>query len=285
MPADPVQPTPLTSSIASMPCVLALDTTAGACSVAVVGEVIRAQRSLPMTQGHSRLLLGMVNEALAESGLTGEQIDAVAFGSGPGSFTGLRVACGVAQGLALGWGRPVVAVDSLLTLAWQAARAAFDSGESGPQDRVLVALDLRMQELAHAVYRLADFNLKPESELSHWPQPSHAPHLGSSQAALHVFEQLAEVPMWLAGDGFDAHGVLQAWASAGSSRSGLRAVRPASAIQPQAWAVGQLAQIGALCGQAVDAEEAGPFYLRDKVALDVQEQAAVRAARNAARAG
>jgi len=285
MRADPVQPTPLTSSSASMPCVLALDTTAGACSVAVVGEVIRAQRSLPMTQGHSRLLLGMVNEALAESGLTVEQIDAVAFGSGPGSFTGLRVACGVAQGLALGWGRPVVAVDSLLTLAWQAARAAFDSGESGPQDRVLVALDLRMQELAHAIYKLSDFDLKSGSGLSHWPQPSHAPHLGSAQAALHAFEQLAEAPMWLAGDGFDAHGVLQAWASAGLSRSGSRAMRPESAIQPQAWAVGQLAQIGAQCGQAVDAAQAGPFYLRDKVALDVQEQAALRAARNAARVG
>lgn len=285
MPVDPVHPSLLRPEKAVRACVLALDTTAGACSVAVVDERVRASTSVSMTQGHSRHLLRLVNEVLSESGLSSREIGAIAFGSGPGSFTGLRVACGVAQGLALGWGLPVIGVDALTSLAWQAAQAAIDSGESCAQDLLLVALDLRMQEVAHTVFRLGDFDLQLIHERGAWPSPVLPVQLGSAQAAVRSFEQSACSRVWLAGDGFDAHALLADWVSERGVSSGIKLLRPESAIQPQAWSVARLAQIGEGLGQAVDAARASPFYLRDKVALDVDEQAAVRAARNAARAG
>lgn len=244
------------------PVVLAIDTTAGTCSVAIDTGAASVHRTLPMTQGHSRHVLPLIESLLAESGLARSRIDLIGFGCGPGSFTGLRIACGIAQGLAFGLDRPVVAVDSTRSLAWQAASAGIGG------DRIWVALDLRMGEVCHAVYP------SPEGVLADpWADPDPALALGPPADALRAFGACGASRPLLAGDAFDVHPALGALVL-----DPIR--RPARAIQPDATAVARLAALGAR--RAVDASLAAPLYLRDKVALDVTEQAALRAARAAA---
>jgi len=99
-------------------------------------------REVHAGQTHSQLLLPMCQDLLAEAGLGLAQLDGIAFGAGPGSFTGLRIACAVAQGLAFGADVPVLGVGTLLALA-EASGAA----------RVIACLDARMGEVYHAAYR------------------------------------------------------------------------------------------------------------------------------------
>ena len=247
---------------AGRPIVLALDTTAGRCSVALGWPGGGLVRRLPMVHGHSRHLLRLVDEVLLESGFEPGSVEAIGFGCGPGSFTGLRIACGVAQGLGFGWGRPLVPVDAMRTLALQAVLA-----HDGPADRVLVALDLRMGEVCCAA-----FDAGPALRRADWTEPTLGPTLASAGDAAALFEALAPARSLLAGDGFDAHPALRA-------RVGSLGPRPDDAAQPDAFAVARLAAAGLALGRAVDAADAAPTYLRDKVALDVDEQAALRAAR------
>ncbi|HYF58424.1 MAG TPA: tRNA (adenosine(37)-N6)-threonylcarbamoyltransferase complex dimerization subunit type 1 TsaB [Burkholderiaceae bacterium] len=258
-------------------CILAIDTTAGICSVALDGPAGTARRAEPMTQGHSRHVLAMVRSVLDELDVAPDAVDAIGFGAGPGSFTGLRIACGIAQGLGFGWSRPLVPVDSMRTLALQGALA---DGGSPAGALVLVALDLRMGEVCRAAFR-AD-----ALAADGWPEPLAPTALGGPDEALAAFEALAaggagrsaSSSLRLAGDGFDAAPALAGWAAARA----VDATRPASAVQPDAAAVAVLARRGLAAGRAIDAADAAPVYLRDKVALDVGEQAALRAARAAA---
>lgn len=243
------------------PRVLAIDTTAATCSVAFDG----VRRSLPMVHGHSRHLLPLVAEVLAEAGAGPSAVDAIGFGSGPGAFTGLRIACGVAQGLAFGWDRPVVAVDAMRTLAWQ---AAYDDAEAlRPRALVCVALDVRMGEVCRAAFQLEPLRS------GRWPDACLQAAIAAPAAALSDFDRLDPFDVVLAGDGYDRHPALARWAG--------DRPRPAGARQPDAAAVAALATIGLRSGRGVDAAAAAPWYLRDKVALDVDEQAALRAARAA----
>ncbi len=120
--------------------ILTLDTSTEQCSCALLcGTDIQA-RSEWAPRRHAELLLPMAEALLAEAGLTPRQLDAVAFGRGPGSFTGLRIACGVAQGVALAADIPALPISSLAALA-QAAVQEFDG------EQVLAALDARMAEV------------------------------------------------------------------------------------------------------------------------------------------
>jgi tRNA threonylcarbamoyladenosine biosynthesis protein TsaB len=252
--------------------VLAIDTTAGQCSVALLSPDGCMVRVEAMIQGHSRAVLPMVDGLLGSSGIAASAIDLIGFGSGPGSFTGLRVACGVAQGLGFGWGRPLVAVDAMRTLALQAAQAAGEAGASPAW--LMVALDVRMGEVCHAVFRYADL-----AGARGWPVPVASPVIGSPAQAMTVFDEFAGEVAWLAGDGFQGYPALADWAQqAGDLRQ-----RPDAAVQPDALAVARLALLGWQQGRSIDAALAAPDYLRDKVALDVTEQAALRATMKAAR--
>jgi tRNA threonylcarbamoyladenosine biosynthesis protein TsaB len=252
--------------------VLAIDTTAGQCSVALLSPRACMVRVETMIQGHSRAVLPMIDDLLGSSGFTASAIDLIGFGSGPGSFTGLRVACGVAQGLGFGWGRPLVAVDAMRTLALQAAQAAGEAGASPAW--LMVALDVRMGEVCHAVFRFADL-----AGAKGWPAPMAGPVIGSPAQAMTVFDEFSGEAAWLAGDGFQSYPVLADWAlQAGDTRQ-----RPDRAVQPDALAVARLARLGWQQGRSIAAALAAPDYLRDKVALDVTEQAALRATMKAAR--
>ena len=128
--------------------ILALETATEACSVAIIlddGQVLSRYEYSPRLQ--TQLLLPMVDELLAESGLSASQLTAVAYSRGPGSFTGVRISAAAAQGLAFGWDLPVLAISSLQTMAQTAYRlAAFE--------RVVTIFDARMNEVYVAAYEL-----------------------------------------------------------------------------------------------------------------------------------
>ena len=117
-----------------------------------VGVQVGAQQHVVDAPGGAKAsaaLIPAVLALLAQAGVRVADLDAVAFGRGPGAFTGLRTACAVAQGLALGAGKPVLAIDSLLAVAEEARQAAF---ESAPELAVWVAMDARMNEIYAAAY-------------------------------------------------------------------------------------------------------------------------------------
>lgn len=215
---------------------IALDTATEVCTVALWldGEVL--ERSEPGAQ-HSERILPMVDTLLAEAGLALTQLDALAFGRGPGSFTGLRIGAGVAQGLAFGADLPVVPVSSLAVLA---------QGEDAV--KVLAAFDARMQQVYWGAY------------------VRNAQGIMEAQGPEGVFAPLAiPVP-----EGTDWHGAGPGWDVYHASLqqlmgSGLAGWRPH--CLPHARHVAELGVAGLLAGQAVTAEAALPIYVRDDIAV------------------
>ena len=123
--------------------ILALDTATEACSAALLsGAVVHARHEIAPRR-HAELILPMVDGILAEAGLGLDDLDAIAFGRGPGAFTGVRIAAGVTQGLALGAGLPVIPLSSLATLA---------QGAASESALLLPAIDARMGEIYWAAY-------------------------------------------------------------------------------------------------------------------------------------
>lgn len=226
---------------------LALETSTEYCSCAlsVAGEV----RELCVQAGHthSERLLPMVAELMAEAGIGYSQLEVIAFGAGPGSFTGLRIACGAAQGLAFAHELPVVPVSTLAALA-----ADSDA------DRVLACLDARMGELYLAAYERTGTGWR-EVFAPALLRTDNVPQLEGKWAGI--------------GSGFAAHG------TALEARYALSSIQPERF--PRARAIAALALAKAARGETVPADAAAPFYLRDKVALDKTEQAALRAANQA----
>ncbi|NML13653.1 tRNA (adenosine(37)-N6)-threonylcarbamoyltransferase complex dimerization subunit type 1 TsaB [Azohydromonas caseinilytica] len=217
--------------------VLALAGPGGALTLDEAGGAESSRRVLPAALG-----------LLRQAGLTLQALDAVAFAHGPGAFTGLRTACAVAQGLAFGAGKPVLALDSLLIVA-EDARAQCDGGDGF---EVGVAMDARMNELYAARYRWSG---------QAW-QTLQAPALYAPGA------WDADAPV-LAGSGLD---LLPAPAAA--------ALRLPQA-RDRAGALLRLAQQAWARGEALDAAQALPLYLRDKVAQTTAEREAARAAAGA----
>lgn len=121
--------------------VLAVDTATEACSAACFSGGKLVQQDALDPQGHSRLLLGMIEAVLVQAQLTRGSLDAVAYDAGPGSFTGIRIGAGVAQGLALGLDKPLLSVSSLMALA-EGEHAAHPE-----HSRVLVTIDARMDQV------------------------------------------------------------------------------------------------------------------------------------------
>lgn len=150
--------------------ILALDTATEACSAALLAGAAVHERHEIAPRRHAELILPMVDGVLAEAGLGLNDLDAIAFGRGPGAFTGVRIAAGVTQGLALGAGLPVIPLSSLATLAQGAAGKSGGSGFGRPQDTrragatdgahhqpatLLPAIDARMGEIYWATYETA----------------------------------------------------------------------------------------------------------------------------------
>lgn len=128
--------------------ILALDTATEACSCALYVEGTCEELHELAPRRHAELILPMVTQLLETSGLSLSQLDGIAFGRGPGSFTGIRIAAGIAQGFAFGAGVPIIPVSTLMGLA-QGGYRAFG------EEKILVAIDARMQQVYWGGYRLA----------------------------------------------------------------------------------------------------------------------------------
>lgn len=223
--------------------ILALDTSTEYCSVALWRDGTVDYCDAAAGQTHSQLLLPMIDQLLRRHALALGQLDGIAFGSGPGSFTGLRIACGVAQGLAFGRNLQVVGVSTLLALA-----------DAVPSDRVVCCLDARMGEIYHAAYERSGGAWRTVHEAG-LCAPDKAPLLSAGA--------------WVAcGSGFSAHEAALKKRYAGC----LSRILPD--LYPHAR---QIASLGARefeQGNGKPAEQALPVYLRDKVALRTDERTA-----------
>ena len=223
---------------------LAIETATDTCSAAlwIDGELCERFEVAPQRQ--SELILPMMDALLAEAGLRPAQLDALAFGRGPGSFTGVRIATGVAQGVAFAAGLPVVGVSTL------AALAQGHLGATGCR-RVLAAYDARMGEVYWAACE-AD----GEGVMRVSGEELVVPADG--------------VPM---PEGIDWQGVGSGWAAYGEAlarRLGGRVMRIDAEARCHARDVARIGAIDFAAGRAVPAEQALPVYLRDRVAWKTQ---------------
>ena len=221
--------------------ILALDTSTEYCSVALWrdGDVDICEAHAG--QRHSELLLGMVDDLLVRQELRVGELDGIAFGQGPGSFTGLRIACGVTQGLAFAAGIPVIGVGTLLAMA-----------EAAQAERVVCCLDARMHEIYHAAYEKSGDGWETVCEPGLWA-PSESPSLPAGS--------------WYGcGSGFTVYheALMQRYDGC------LSGVGPA--VVPHAQDIARLAAPLFAQGKGQDAACAAPLYIRDKVALRTDER-------------
>ena len=230
-----------------MPTILAVETSTELASVALLQNDRLLAREASQVQTHSQSLLPMVQALLADAGIRLADCDAIAFGAGPGSFTGVRTACGVVQGLAFGAGLPVVSVGTLDAMA-EACRE-----KTGALD-VLCVLDARMGEVYWAQFRHG---------AGGW-QTVVAPRLSSPA------EVAPGGPVLACGNG------LAAYADAFSGRDFMAGA--AAGIMPHAAQIAALARLAVARGDTLEASAAQPVYLRNKVALTTAERMAGQAA-------
>jgi tRNA threonylcarbamoyladenosine biosynthesis protein TsaB len=216
---------------------LALDTATEACSAAVWVDGAVLERYERAPRRHAALILPMIEAVLAEAGLDVMRLDAIAVGRGPGAFTGVRIAMGMAQGIAFAADLPVAPVSTLAALALGVAR------ETG-QARIAAALDARMNEVYWGVYAVAGEDAEPLGE-----ERCCAP------------EAVAAPP----GDWFGAGGGWAAYAGTLARRLTVRGWR--SDCCPRAGDVARLAAAPSRRDAWVAAERALPVYLRDKVVV------------------
>lgn len=220
-----------------MTTLLALDTATEACSAALLhqGEVVYRSEVIP--REHANLLLPMLEELMRERGITLAQVDALVFGRGPGAFTGVRIATGMVQGLAFASGKPVIGISNLAALAQRAWR-------EHQAEQVAAAIDARMDEVYWGVFGLRDGVMQALSD-----ERVCAP-------------ELVELPAGAAMGAF--YGAGTGWQYAERL-----AVKPADCwpqMLPDARDLLALALPRWQAGEVLDAADAQPIYLRDKVA-------------------
>jgi tRNA threonylcarbamoyladenosine biosynthesis protein TsaB len=221
--------------------ILALDTSTEHCSVALWRDGAVHERALRAGQGHSEMLTGMVDEVLAEGGMKLAMLDGIAYGQGPGSFTGLRIACAVAQGLAFPADIPLAGIGTLHAMALACGAA-----------KVVCCLDARMQEIYHAAY-VREGDAYREVSAPRVCAPAAAPELpGDGWAGC--------------GSGFAVYRTIL------QQRYGAALVTVTDDVYPHASDIARLAAPVFAAGRGIRAEEAAPLYIRDKVALKTAER-------------
>lgn len=234
------------------PCLLALDSSTDALALALLTAHGRWHVNEPGGAAASARIVPAAQALLAQAGIGFPALQAIAFGAGPGAFTGLRTACAVAQGLAFGAGKPVLALDSLMVVAedaWGLAPAA--------PGLHWVAVDARMDEVYAAAYTRADGGA--------W-SVAIAPALYTLAALAEAWQR--DAPAAVAGNALTVF----------RDRLPQTGVASVPVVADRAAALGRLARQAWLAGGAIDPAAALPLYLRDKVALTTEERARQRAA-------
>ncbi|MEI7463865.1 MAG: tRNA (adenosine(37)-N6)-threonylcarbamoyltransferase complex dimerization subunit type 1 TsaB [Burkholderiales bacterium] len=230
---------------------LAFDTATEHLSIALrVGGRVWSHEAAGGALASSTLIPGVM-DLLAQAGIGLRDLDAIAFGRGPGAFTGLRTACSVAQGLALGADKPVLPIDTLLAVAEDARCLS----QAGAADDVWVVMDARMEEIyaAHAVFEAGEWRLLT------------APVLCTPRQLNERWRVAA--PSAVAGTALTVFGDRLACGAALCLPQALPRARAMLPLAAALWAR----------GGAVDAAQALPLYLRDKVAQTMAERAAAKA--------
>lgn len=219
--------------------ILAVDTATEACSAALlVGDKLFS-RWEEAPRDHTRKILPMVQAVLEDAGISLSDLDAIAFGRGPGSFTGVRIGISVAQGLAFGAGVPLIGISTLAAMAQGAYR--LDGAE-----QVLTAIDARMNEVYFGRYELIDGRMQLVGD-----------EVVSEPVALVDVRGKLAGPVTCVGTGFETYG---------DTLSGLADELAESQVRfPAAEDMLPLARAAWLAGEAVPVEQATPVYLRDKV--------------------
>jgi tRNA threonylcarbamoyladenosine biosynthesis protein TsaB len=224
--------------------ILAVDTASAQCSAALLLDETLIVRTVATAREHARLLLPMIDALLVESGTSLRQLDGIAFGRGPGSFTGVRVAASVTQGLALGADLPIRPVSDLRALAEQARRRVGDCGP-GP---ILACMDARMGEVYWATYRLRGDGVI-EGSLPESVGPPFS-----------LLNAIGEQPSLAIGMGMAAHAQIRAQFGLGDRCCFADA-------EPHAQDVARLAWVDLAAGEPwLDAAAAQPVYVRDEIA-------------------
>jgi tRNA threonylcarbamoyladenosine biosynthesis protein TsaB len=219
-----------------LPTLLAIETSTDACSVAVCHQSIVQETFVVRAREHNQILLPMIDELLRGLKLSFSDLDAIAFGAGPGSFTGLRLSAGVVQGLAFSAQKPVIAVSSLATLALSATVQHIGSNQSAT---LLTIVNAHMQDVYFSAYRyengkldvLCDDGLLPMSQLTE--------RMATFTPSLVIHSGFRE-PL-----SFPAHPVVESY--------------------PHAKEVLALAKLAWTNGQTVSAAQALPVYLRETI--------------------
>jgi tRNA threonylcarbamoyladenosine biosynthesis protein TsaB len=224
--------------------VLAIETSSERLSVALSCAGSRWHRASAEGVRHSEHILVVIQSMLDEAGVTLARLDAVAFGAGPGAFTGVRLGCGVAQGLALARDLPVVAVNSLQALA---------HGQHGRGSRIVTAIDARLGEVYFAAWeRTAD---------------TWHPHVATCLGKAEVLPLPDGLGWTGCGNAFAVYGEALSKRLAGKIDS------VSSLAPPDALGVLDIALVELATGRATAPEFALPIYVRDKVAMTVAERA------------
>ncbi len=232
---------------------LAIETSAEGCSAALYLDGAIYEYFEVQPRGHSDLILQQMENLLQEHDVTLKDLNAIAYGRGPGSFTGVRIAAAVTQGTAYGADLPVVPVSTLAALAQQAFRTTG-------QRRLLTAFDARMKELYWAAYNIDQYDLPvavidervvaPESV----PLPKGSGWFGIGRGWGAYADQLSPITANLV-DNID------------------------STLLCRAYDIALLGAAEFQCGKALPAEQALPIYLRDRVAQTIAERQAAAAAK------
>lgn len=235
---------------------LALDTATEACSAALWIDGVLTERFENAGRSHTEQMMPMVQGLMAEAGLPFAALDGLVCGIGPGSFAGVRIGVGYVKGLALALDRPVVGISSLPTLALP----TFDTGAT----QVLVAIDARMNEVYWGAYLRGDDGL---------PRPLLAESV-CPPGEVPMTAMVGGVGDWIAvGTGWAAYGEIL------TAAAGVELRQIDSSALPHAADALRLALPQFEQGRAISADELTPAYLRNKVALNLVEQAALRASR------
>lgn len=216
---------------------LAIDTATEQCSVALLQDNECIDRCVPTPRGHTELVLPMIHELLSESGVTLKQLDAIAFGRGPGAFTGVRIAIGVAQGLGFALGLPLIPISNLAAVAQQAV------DRLSVNEQVVVCMDARMSEIYCGFFAKGAEGLV----LPIAPEQVLAPEklvFGAAQPKIGL------------GTGFRAYPVLGDYC---------KTLQIDNGALPRAREIVQLAVHDYVAGRGVVADQAAPVYLRNQV--------------------
>ena len=226
-------------------------------------------------QGHAEMALPTLQRLLRDAGLERRDLTAIAFGAGPGSFTGLRIGCGIAQGLALALDIPVVPVSAFAAIA-----ASYAESVPVPPRAIAVAIDARMRELYWCVLEwdesaieggwreIAEAVVTAPDDVPLWPNtlPNALPHALSNSLPNSLPNELPSEGWVGCGSGFAVY------REALLARLGARVRAVAPDVQPRARAMLGIARVALRQGRGIDPALAAPTYLRSRVALTRAER-------------